>query len=116
MREAIHLDRGPELRDLRGATLHRTGEIRAADADSRTVDLAFSSEIAMGRRPISFGHISQKVPPQERRNLILALFTERGASHLRARCARCDHTSDARAGRGRSLSIHSSTITHQLAW
>ena len=48
----------------------------------------------MGRRPISFGHISQKVPPQERRNLILALYTERGAPHLRARCARCDHTSD----------------------
>ena len=47
----------------------------------------------MGRRPISFGHISPRSTSQERRNLILGLFTERGASHLRARCARCDHTS-----------------------
>ena len=47
----------------------------------------------MGRRPISFGHISRGSTSQERRNLILGLFTERGASHLRARCARCDHTS-----------------------
>ena len=48
----------------------------------------FSSEIAMGRRPIAIGKISQKVPPQEGRYLILAFYTERGASHLRARCAR----------------------------
>ena len=48
----------------------------------------FSSEIAMGRRPIAIGKISQKVPPQEGRYLVLAFYTERGASHLRARCAR----------------------------
>ena len=48
--------------------------------------LAFSSEIAMGRRPISFGHISPRSTSRERRDLTLGLFTERGASHLRARC------------------------------
>jgi len=48
----------------------------------------------MGRRPISFGHISPRSTSRERRDLILGLFTERGASHLRARCARCDHTFD----------------------
>ena len=48
----------------------------------------------MGRRPISFGHISPRCTSQEGRNLILALYTERGAPHLRARCARCDHTFD----------------------
>ena len=42
----------------------------------------------MGRRPISFGHISPRCTSQEGPNLILAFYTERGAPHLRARCAR----------------------------
>ena len=47
--------------------------------------LAFSSEIALGRRPIAIGKISPRVHTQEGRYLILAFYTERGASHLRAR-------------------------------
>ena len=71
----------------------------------------------MGRRPISFGHISPRSTSQERRNLILGLFTERGASHLRARCARCDHTaSHGELQPAAPPSIHCSTITHQLTW
>ena len=49
----------------------------------------FSSEIAMGRRPIAIGKISQKVPPQEGRYLIVAFYTEREgitpSSSLRSR-------------------------------
>ena len=45
----------------------------------------FISPIAMGRRPISFGHISPRCTSQEWRYLILAFYTERGASHLRGR-------------------------------
>ena len=50
--------------------------------------LAFSSEIAMGRRPIAIGKISPRSTSQDGRYLILAFDTERGASHLRARSAR----------------------------
>ena len=42
----------------------------------------------MGRRPIAIGKISPRVHTQEGRYLVLAFHTERGASHLRARCAR----------------------------
>ena len=43
---------------------------------------------AMGRRPIAIGEINSGDISQEGRYLILAFYTERGASHLRARCAR----------------------------
>jgi hypothetical protein len=43
---------------------------------------------AMGRRPIVIGEINGGGIPQEARYLILAFYTERGAPHLRARCAR----------------------------
>ena len=42
----------------------------------------------MGRRPIAIGKIIQSLPLLIREILILAFYTERGASHLRARCAR----------------------------
>ena len=78
--------------------------------------LAFSSEIAMGRRPILWTALTFLWTHQEGRNLILALFTERGAPHLRARCARCDHTFDGELQPATPPSIHCSTITHQLTW
>ena len=78
--------------------------------------LAFSSETAMGRRPISFGQINTRVDTLERRNLILALFTEREASHLRARCARCDQSSDASWPRPLLLHPQLHHHPHQLAW
>ena len=43
---------------------------------------------AMGRRPIAIGVINRGDISQEGRYLVLAFYTERGASHLRARCAR----------------------------
>ena len=46
----------------------------------------------------------------------VALFTERGASHLRVRCARCDHTPTGELQPAAPPSIHCSTITHQLTW
>ena len=69
----------------------------------------------MGRRPISFGHISLRSTSQERRNLILALYTERGASHLRARCARRDHTS-ATASCSRPLRRPSTAPPSPTSW
>ena len=43
---------------------------------------------AIGRRPIAIGPKCRGTIPQEGRYLILAFYTERGAPHLRARCAR----------------------------
>ena len=51
--------------------------------------LAFSSEIALGRRPIAIGKISPRVHTQEGRYLVLAFHTEGGgitpSSSLRSR-------------------------------
>ena len=68
----------------------------------------------MGRRPISFGQISPRVDTQERLNLILG--HQEGGITLRARCARCDHTSGELQPATPPSTAPPSRITHQLAW
>ena len=73
----------------RGGRQQRPTAAEMCGRGSVEVDLAFSSEIAMGRRPIAIGKIIQSLPLLIREILILAFYTKRGgitpSSSLRSR-------------------------------
>ena len=72
----------------------------------------------MGRRPILWSLIISLWSPQEVVKFDSSPFYREGGHHTfgLAALAVIIDLPPTQAGRGRSLSIHSSTITHQLAW